>query len=89
MDRVFKCLWIDRYLCHRPQLIKFIDRSLHLIEIDDILFIRDTLDTPYFDKCNLTWGCGGMVDATDLKSVVRYGRASSSLATPILKSDRA
>jgi hypothetical protein len=29
------------------------------------------------------WGCGGMVDATDLKSVVRNGRASSSLATPI------
>jgi hypothetical protein len=27
-----------------------------------------------------------MVDATDLKSVVRLGRASSSLATPITKS---
>lgn len=33
---------------------------------------------------NRNWGCGGMVDATDLKSVIRNGCASSSLATPIL-----
>jgi hypothetical protein len=30
------------------------------------------------------WECGGMVDATDLKSVGCNGRASSSLATPII-----
>ncbi len=30
------------------------------------------------------WGCGGMVDAADLKSVGCNGRASSSLATPTI-----
>ena len=34
---------------------------------------------PYF------WGCGGMVDAADLKSVDRIGRESSSLSTPIFQ----
>ena len=30
-------------------------------------------------------GCGGMVDAADLKSVDRIGRESSSLSTPIFQ----
>lgn len=32
---------------------------------------------------NNLWGCGGMVDTTDLKSVDYYGREGSSPSTPI------
>ena len=31
----------------------------------------------------LDWGCGGMVDTTDLKSVDYFGREGSSPSTPI------
>lgn len=32
--------------------------------------------------CGTIWGCGGMVDATDLKSVDIYNREGSSPSTP-------
>lgn len=64
-----------------------------ILELKQIACIRDRAVICYLFVADLccfqlesserTWGCGGMVDATDLKSVVRNGRASSSLATPI------